>query len=283
MQILQPFRELKRQAVDLKIKWSPRLYSFALDVGLIPGCRDYTRFIILSRSRSGSNFLRGLLNAHSQVVTFSEMFKDPNNIGWGIPGYQNTSRSLNMFRKDPQIFVEELVFKKFPRKIKAVGFKIFYYHALGTELEPIWEYLKEHKEIHVLHLKRKNILRTHLSKKKAQTTNSWINLNGEREKDKPVEIDYEELLSDFIQTYAWEAEADRIFQHHPKIEIVYELLANDYAGEIAKIQSFLGLDYEKVSPQTYKQAGNPLSVSIHNYEYLKERFNHSPWEVFFTD
>jgi LPS sulfotransferase NodH len=276
-------RATKRRGVRLKDRWSPRLYNWALDIGLIPGQKDYARFIILTRSRSGSNLLRGLLNAHSQVVAFSEMFKDPNTIGWDIPGYPKSGRALELFRKDTRRFIDRYVFKKYPRHIKAVGFKLFYYHAIGTELEPVWDYVKENRDIHVLHLKRQNILKTHLSKTKAQMTDNWINLTGEHEVVPPVELDYAELQQDFIQTRTWEEEADRIFSDHPIIEIFYEQLARDYAGEMDRIASFLELDPEPVAPQTHKQASKPLSVAIANYAELKERFKGSPWETFFNE
>lgn len=274
---------LRRRAANLKYSLSPQISKLVLNVGLIAGYRDYTRFIILTRSRSGSNMLRGLVNSHSQVVTFGEMFKDPMNIGWDMPGFPKSERYLDLFRNDTQRFVDQQVFKKFPIQIKAVGFKIFYYHAMGTELEPIWDYLKNNQNIHVLHLKRQNILKTHLSKKKAELTDHWINLTGENVTAKPIELDYKELQRDFIQTRRWESEADQIFSCHPKIGVIYEKLAHDYVGEMDRIQSFLNLDFEKVKPQTHKQASKPLSESILNYQELKKRFNRTPWEEFFTD
>jgi len=48
-----------------------------------------------------------------------------------------------------------------------------------------------------------------------------------------------------------------------------------------RIQEFLGVDYEAVQPATYKQSRLPLAVAISNYAELKERFNGTPWEMFF--
>jgi LPS sulfotransferase NodH len=95
----------------------------------IYGSKEYTRFIILSRSRTGSNFLRGLLNAHSKVIAYSEMFKNNQVIEWGFPGYNDTKATLALFQKDSVEFLEKKVFTKYPRKTAAVGFKLFYYHA----------------------------------------------------------------------------------------------------------------------------------------------------------
>src|SRR3989304_6361608 len=164
----------------------------ARDLGLLPGHTDYTRFIILGRSRSGSNLLRGLLNGHSQAIVFEEMFKDPGKIGWGLDGYPEGGRALERFQKDVLHFLERDVYRKMPLDIKAVGFKIFYYHATGTSLEPVWTYLREHREVHVLHIKRRNILKTHLSRKRAALTDAWINLSGQSQTQPVVSLDYEE-------------------------------------------------------------------------------------------
>ena len=174
------------------------------DLGLLPGHDDYTRFIILGRSRSGSNLLRGLLNRHSQAIVFEEMFKDPAQIGWGLEGYPEGGRVLKRFQTNVLRFLEKDVFRVMPLEIKAVGFKIFYYHAVGTSLEPVWDYLKSHTEMHVLHIKRRNILKTHLSRKRAVLTDQWIDLSGEAVEQPVVTLDYQECLQDFEQTRGWE-------------------------------------------------------------------------------
>jgi LPS sulfotransferase NodH len=269
--------------MSLKEKHSPYLYNKALDFGLIPSHKSYNRFIILSRSRTGTNMLRLMLNSTSQVVTFGELFKNPNKIGWDMPGYSNSGHVLDLFQKETRLFIDKEVFKKYPKNVKAVGFKIFYYHAKEPELEPVWDYLKEDRSIHVIHLRRNNILKTHISRVRAQMTNNWINLSGECEVIPPFKLDYEELLKDFIQTRAWESEAEQLFINHPKIEITYEQLAHDYHSEMRKIQKFLGLDNEQVFLQTHKQTREPLSAMIENYFELKKLFEDSPWETFFTE
>lgn len=267
----------------MKDALTPQLKRLALDLNLVGGHTDYTRFIILGRSRSGSNFLRGLLNSHSQVITFEELFKNPDQIGWGLDGYPGDPRTLQHFQTAPIAFLEKSVFGKMPPNVKAVGFKLFYYHAHGTSLEPIWAYLKDHTEIHVLHIKRKNILKTHLSKKRAEITDAWINLTGEKEKAPQVALDYEQCRLDFEQTRAWEDAYTKFFQQHPVMELIYEDLARNYAQRMEDVQAFLGVDREAVQPQTFKQASRPLSEAITNYAELKHQFAGSPWAEFFTD
>jgi len=242
-----------------------------------------TRFIILGRSRTGSNLLRGLLNAHSRVTVFEEVFKNENLIHWGLPGYDQRKEILAKFQNDPCCFLETVIFGDQPVRISAVGFKLFYYHAQSGKLQPIWPYLREHTEIKVLHIKRQNILRTHLSRKKAELTDRWINLSGEPQETGPVELSYEECLADFEQTRAWENEYTDFFSRHPQLEVIYERLAADHQGVMSEVFDFLGLPPEPVAPQTYRQAIQPLSMAISNYTELKERFTGTPWEAFFEE
>jgi len=267
----------------MSVALSTQIKNWARDLGLLPGHTDYTRFIILGRSRSGSNLLRGLLTGHSQVIVFEEMFKDPGKIGWGLDGYPEEGRALERFQKDVLGFLERDVFRKMPLDIKAVGFKIFYYHAYGTSLEPVWTYLKEHRDVHVLHIKRRNILKTHLSRKRATLTDAWINLSGQSQALPVVSLDYQECLQDFEQTRAWEQSHDELFMDHPHMEIIYEELAREQEKIISLVQEFLGLDPRPLQPQTHQQAREPLSQAIANYAELKEQFKGSPWEVFFTE
>ena len=242
-----------------------------------------SRFIILGRSRTGSNLLRGLLNDHSRVTVFEEVFKNENLIHWGLPGYDQSKNILEKFQNDPCSFLEKVIFGDHPVRVSAVGFKLFYYHAQAGKLQPIWTYLQEHQDIKVLHIKRQNILRTHLSKKRAELTDRWINLSGETQEAKPVALDYEECLADFEQTRAWETGFTQFFGRHPQMEVVYERLAVDHRGVMSEVFEFLGVPPEPVAPQTYKQGGQPLSRAISNFGELKERFAGTPWESFFEE
>jgi LPS sulfotransferase NodH len=247
------------------------------------GQRNYTRFIILSRSRSGSNYLRGLLNSHSKIIVFSEFFKNNALIEWGLPGYKDTQKTLALFQNDPVDFLEKKVYQKYPRHIAAVGFKLFYYHARDAKWSMLWPYLQSSKDIRIIHLKRKNILETHLSRQRALVTDKWANISGEKEAQPTIPLQYEECLDDFVQTRTWEQDSDKYFSQHQLMDVYYEDLARDHQAEMQKIQAFLGVDYEPVAPQTFKQATLPLSKSITNYVELKDQFAGTPWEEFFSD
>jgi hypothetical protein len=249
---------------------------------LLPGHTDYVRFILLGRSRIGTNFLRGLLNDHPQVVLFGEIFRNYNTVDFAYPGYEETPGLLSSLQKDPIRFLETRVYGRLPDQISAVGFKIFYYHARDEAWGPLWEHLVDQTSLRVIHMKRRNILKTHLSRRKAALTDSWVKTKQQVMKDIPVRLDFEDCLEDFRQTRAWEDEFDRLFAHHPTLEVVYEDLSEDYQAQMERVQKFLDLPLEPVRPKTYKQASLPLSQAIENYDELQTRFAGTPWEGFFV-
>jgi LPS sulfotransferase NodH len=260
------------------------LENLALEMGLINGHLNYQKFIVLGWARTGSNFLRSLLNAHSQIIAFSEIFRDFNTIDWGIPGYKIPSpKMLTLAQNDPIQFLQSEVFKEYPKHVAAVGFKIFYYHAQNEEWQPVWSYLQEHKDFRIIHLKRRNILKTYLSEMRAWKTGKWVNTNGQEQDNLSLPLDYEACLEKFETVRHKEEEFDRFFANHPKLEVFYEELSKNYAAEAKRLQQFLGVDYEPLAPATYKQRGQTLSQAIANYDDLKAKFAHTPWAEFFKD
>lgn len=244
---------------------------------------NYQKFIILGRSRSGSNYLRGLLNSHSQVHVFGEIFQNKEQIGWAIGNYPQDEYTLNEFLNHPVEFLNKRVFHKFPRQIRAVGFKIFYYHARDEQWQPVWEYLRLLNDLKVIHIKRRNILETHLSRQRAILTDRWFNLTGEREQAPRVTLDYEECLTDFEQTRRMEIETANFFLDHPILDVYYEELSHEPERIMNGVMDFLNVRRENLKTETYKQSSQPLSSAIENYIELKSRFQETPWIEFFTE
>jgi LPS sulfotransferase NodH len=254
-----------------------------MDLGLLRSGRDYTRFILLGRSRTGSNFLRGLLTANRGVTLYGEVFKNPEAIEWGMQGLPQSGKALAIYQSDPVRFLREYVYRTMPAHTKAVGFKLFYYHARSGPLAAIWECLREEREIRVIHIKRANILRTHLSRARAERSSRWVNLDGGHEDDAPIRLDPAACREDFERTRRWEEECDRFFEGHPLLDVGYESLAETGPQESVRIQQFLDIPVEALSPQTHKQTRVPLVNAIENYAELKSAFRGTAWESFFEE
>jgi LPS sulfotransferase NodH len=244
---------------------------------------DYLRFILLGRSRTGSNFLRGLIASHPQAIVLGEILKNPAAIEWGTDAPAAPDEALEVYRRDPERFLETYVFCGRPRHLRALGFKLFYYHARSDPWSRAWPYLQTMPGLRVIHIKRRNILRTHLSRVRAEQTDRWVKTSGEPEALPPVELEYAACRRDFEQTRAWEQEADAYFAGREMLEVVYEDLVAQPAAQAGRVQDFLGLTGRPLAPQTHQQSRQPLSAAIANYESLKRQFAGSPWQAFFDE
>ena len=269
---------------SLIFKMRMKTNNCLMELGL-RGHKEYTPFIILARSRTGSNFLRGLLNAHPQIIVFGEIFQNDQQIGWAYPGHSQSRHNLALFHQQPVNFLDRKVFRNFPMQTKAVGFKIFYYHAHSSNWQPVWPYLQQQPNLRVIHIKRRNLLKTYLSKKKADLTDVWVHTNGNHQTRKPfsVSLDFDECQDTFSQTRAWENEYSEFFSNQKILEIYYEDLAQKYAEEMERVFSFLDVEQHPVEPQTHKQSKRSLSETILNYAEIKKQFQGTEWETFFEE
>src|SRR6478752_6510831 len=114
-----------------------------LDLRSIVGNLKYRKFVIVGIARTGSTLLTSLLNAHSQALVFGELFRSHDAVGWDIPpftSYQSPTL-LTLYRSDPLAFLNKKVFRRWPRRYGAVGFKLLYYHARTPPHSIVWEYL----------------------------------------------------------------------------------------------------------------------------------------------
>lgn len=252
----------------------------AQDAGLLAAAAGYTRFVCVGSPRTGSTLLLRSLNNHSQIIGYGEIVKNDDR----YPGhYHEFGHSEALFRRDPAAFLRTKVFRKYPSDIGAVGFKIFYHHAPRETAwgRAVWDYLLGLPDLKLLHLKRRNLLKTYLSRQQAGESGEYIKYSANG--DKPIRLDPAEALAFFESARAAEAQYDILLKGRPLIDIIYEDLTRDYAAEMGRIQSFLGVAYEDVNPGTEKRPGRSLASQIENYAELKQGFGGTPWESFFSE
>lgn len=252
----------------------------AMDAGLLPGDADYTRFLCIGYARTGSTLLMRSLNNHSRIVGFGEIVK---NLDRYPHHYHELENSQALFERDPAAFLRTKVFRNYPPAIEAVGFKIFYHHAPRESAwgRAVWDYLLGQPDLRILHLKRRNVLKTLLSEKQAGETEEWIRYS--QTEVPAVRIDCAEAAAFFARMAAWEAEYDALFSAYPRHEVIYEQMTRDLPGEMRRIQAFLGVPYEPVTPGTEKRPRRTLGAQIANYAELKEYFRGTPSAAYFTE
>jgi len=223
--------------------------------------------------------------------------------------------------QDPIKYLKGKLYRNYPSYIKAVGFKIFYYHAkkeqlhpeipknahrdfkkklrdfnrlikssyniqeIGERLENVWKLLKDDRELKVIHLKRRNKLETYISLKRVIVSNQWKNIKGQyrQKKDKTINISYEECYTFFQKMKNWEEEFDDFFSNHDIIEVNYEELVDEIEDIMNKIYTFLNVQFELTSSKYHKQSKTQISTILKNYQELKHRFEKTEWGTYFTE
>ena len=293
--LIKTINYVKKSVIYLKDKWfESELFN----------SNEYTKFIVIGQARTGTTFLSHLLNSHSQIVCFQELF-NPNNlklhrIGWGIEGFPQDKDIRALWKNKPIDFLEKQVFKKMPKKVLAVGFKMTYAQMIftckniGLHSNPkvsndtwkvILPYLKNMSDLKIIHIKRKNKLETYVSNKMAIETNKWVKSNkfDTNNGELSIYIDYQDCMNWLNAVQAREEKFDDFWKNHAHLNIFYEELQKDYNEQIDIIYNFLGLDYEIAIPKTSKRSTKKISEVISNYVELKERFRNTPWYELFRE
>lgn len=176
------------------------------------------------------------------------------------------------------------VFRRRPRRIEAVGFKLFYYHPRDGDPSQLWQTLCDVKDLYVIHLKRRNILRTLTSRKLAARTNIWFQRGVSATANDNVLVRFtpEGLQEAFERNQAWESSCDERFRNHELMQIYYEDLV-DRPELRVDITNFLGLRPHAMSTSLRQQHPEHLATLISNFDELQRHFEGSRWAPFFDD
>ena len=206
-----------------------------------------------------------LLNSHPNVYAEKEIF-----------AMLNGRSYKNILSK---------VFSKQPFYIKAKGFKIFYYHPIDGNSDMVLNALKSIEGLKVIHLKRRNIFRTLISRKIAGNQDVWwitkTSKKNQNEDTKKVTFTIEEADEGFNQTRCWEKEGDTLFKNHDMITIYYEDLASNREATFKKITEFLGIKYNKPKTPLKRQNYQEIKDLVTNYDEIRMAFQGTKWQSFF--
>ena len=245
-----------------------------------------TRFILLASGRTGSNFLASLLNSHPRARCFGEIFNPSavDRIPWKCAGYETTPELLRLRDDDPVTLLERVIFSNHPSGVRACGFKMFYYHARTPPWDAIWPYLRDDRSLEVIHLRRRNELRKHVSEEVARMTGRWhIAHDADAHRDISLKLDIGRCMRAMDLFPEQERQALAALGSHQTIDIYYEDLLKHEATRMVEVQRFLGLDDRRLHAETKKQIRQPLSDLISNYDQVREALAGTRWNMFLDD
>ncbi len=208
------------------------------------------RFAIIGTARTGSNYLSGGLKTSPSIRMYHEIFADHNRqIG------KDFEKTLST------------VFQPESRSTEVVGFKVFYNHLTDEE----WQKLLSHRDLQVIHLTRRNRLKTVISLEIAFKTGQWTKsgISG-GPKDKHLTLDPEKLVKRLEHIEEGEAATRARFADRQILEVVYEELVRSPREGFAAVGSYLGVsDIDPDKIRLKRQNPETLQQLITNYDEVE--------------
>ena len=227
---------------------------------LYPKHTAYNKYMILSRPRTGSSVLDRMLGKHKQVRGRGEMFNR-------LTGHR------------PEEIWNSL-FTGLPTPIKAAGFKMHYHHPTDTDKQETWDLLTTRRDLHVIHIRRENILRMLVSgriTRKLKIYNIRFPFQRPPISKRRLEINREELLHAIKKESAQYNQHSMLFSAHPYFEVTYERLIKQPQQEFNRILDFLELSHQPPDFSLAVLNPEPLSELITNYDQLRSNFESTEW------
>jgi hypothetical protein len=234
-------------------------------------------------------------------------------VDFTVEGYdESNADDLNLRNKDPVAFLQERIFCQPPGMSSAVGFKLHYSHC-----SPPWgfpallDHLVQDKEVRILHLQRRNMLKSLASEKIATITGRYMHaraaarlrnipkafihpvtalkkaraiiaqnvLRGRR--PRRVTLSVEECKAYFEETELTVKQHDELFGEHDRLSLFYEEILSARDDTFARAQSFLGVEPLVLAVALTKQSPDDLRTILENYDELREAFADTDYGEFF--
>ena len=244
----------------------------------------YRKFVIICTARTGSTMLWSYLNSHPDILCLSSVYDRNDRINFGkfygyLPDVCWDRQLVEERDKKPVDFLENYIFKIFSRSYKAVGFKYFYYNdRFFQNKNALVDYFILNKDIVFLHIKRKNILASLFSFKRALNQDQWITADVEFE----TEICITECERYFKNTTEQQNRFDSLFGDRI-FHVIYEDFEL-YSQEILiNIQKFIEVSPFKLETEMIQNKNKKLSETITNFAELKSHFDKSVYSDFFNE
>lgn len=219
--------------------------------------KNYTPFVILSEPRSGSTMLHTYLNSHTEIKSYGEVLRE--NI------------EANAIATETTPYIESLAFKPHTKALKAIGLKLFYEYFEDPRYSSSFNYVINRKDVKIIYLIRRDILKVYVSLKIAQKTNVWSSVKSAGNEPRPkITID----RNDYIQFREEHLRHRRLFvtllKDHPLLEVAYEDLVQNPQPVLKSVQQFLGVKPKALFTLLKQQNPGSVESLITNYDEVKD-------------
>lgn len=236
---------------------------------------DYQRFVLLGGPRTGSNYVLTLLASHPNIRMLGELFHN-RSLVFDFKNHPLHAGIVHCRNTNPLNFIKQLVFPPLPESIEASGFKLFYEH-IEEVMKALPFYLRQEPQFRVIHLKRRNALRSYYSLQRALCDRNWRSTDTNPPAPPRIILDVAGCMYYLRRLDAFHDQYDAIFRDI-QLEVWYEDLLEDRENIMRKIQEFLGVTVTSLHSNLKKQNVAPLPECIANYSELCTRLRGTKWE-----
>ncbi|QDV69525.1 Stf0 sulfotransferase [Rosistilla carotiformis] len=221
--------------------------------------------------------LLNLLSSHPRVKHCGERFTD------------NRMKREDFSDRDLlSEFKQDLQRKGFE---KAIGAKFLYYQLEADYadrfnapgLRDVQQYLLQNRRMRIVHLTRRNVLRTVISMIVAAKTGVYrAHDKTQLPSDATVDVSPADCLARLQLVRNFEAKTRQQFCHHPMLEMVYEELVANQDQATDRLLRFLNVDPMPLSGRMVRQSKS-LRDSVSNFDELAAALAGTEWESMLTD
>ncbi|MGF1637692.1 MAG: sulfotransferase [Cyclobacteriaceae bacterium] len=226
--------------------------------------RSYTRFVIVSHPRSGSTLLHTLLNAHPQIHSRGEILQP----------YINSDIHIDASK------LYEHIFRPMSTNIRAVGFKFFFKYFKAPTGKAVVEELCQDKDVRIILLKRKNLLRAIISLEIARKTRKFSSIKDSElraKRLKSITLNPALCLATLQQMELEQKQLIKYFNKKKCLELTYEALVSNQNKTVEVILQHLGLKHRNLFSLLKRQNPEPLDQLVINYDELKKALEGTKW------
>jgi hypothetical protein len=239
-----------------------------------PGSEDAkdampTRAVILTTQRTGSSFLVECLASHPDIECAREILE-------GHPDDPKVHLYRGPFRRAVKLyqFLESgawLPGNRIERYFTGGHAKVRMFKAMYNQLERPFclRYLRDHEEIRVVHLRRRNLLKLHVStllmpKRRELQANTPVDLIR-------IRVNPAKAIANMRIARARYERFERIFDRHPRLPVTYESLIDGQTLRHEtgrRICEFLGVRPRPMRSELVKMNPESLRQVVTNYDEL---------------
>ncbi len=236
---------------------------------------ESTKFVVLASPRTGSNFVTEVLNQHSSICCYNEIFHNSTMDSAKELSPKETMQSIEWRNANPLEFLGN-VWKQQHGKI-LTGFKLFFSHNAK-----VINAVLQDRTVKKILIRRKNIVRQYVSFQIGLRDNQWNCRSTKKEAVQPMAIDPHELQQFSEKLHVQYARARS--EMHKTGQEFHEVAYEDIFGpaqddHMRQICLFLGIS-EKIDTRTslQKQHPEPLCSLIANFDEVETALKGTAFE-----